>query len=274
MSGLQGDLMEIKEIFHHLDEYVKNKETEKAVKFLLEQLNDGDLSLAAEVSVNNELIGLYRDGGWVEECIAQCKKQITWMEEMQSLDAASAATIMLNIANALRACGSLEDSYHLFKKAEEIYAYTIDAQDYRMAGLYNNLCITLMEMDRLDEAYDYALKALEIISKMPEAALEIAVTHQNISNIYMKQGKPKQAREESEKAYKILLESGAAESYHAGMVLTSIAQANFEVGLFDTALAYFEKAAQVIYKNVGESPLYAQAVQNLEIASEKVRIKG
>ena len=67
-----------------------------------------------------------------------------------------------------------------------VYKKTLDANDERFGGLYNNMALTYVDLEKYDLAEEAYLKALEIMSKIPKGEAESAITYVNMAHMYEK----------------------------------------------------------------------------------------
>lgn len=117
------------------------------------------------MSIFNELTGYYRntsdfDAAW--RCVDEILKLIDILDLWGTADA---ATAMLNIATVYKAAGNHDAALAIYKKCEPIFI-SENVDDRRMAGLYNNICVTALETGRNDDAMFYAEKAWNIAKRV------------------------------------------------------------------------------------------------------------
>ncbi|MBQ7595141.1 MAG: tetratricopeptide repeat protein, partial [Clostridia bacterium] len=104
--------------------------------------------------------------------------------------------------------GKPQESLPIFKKAQNIYEKELDPGDSRLGGLYNNMALTLVDLQKYDEAYIYYNKAVEVNAQNQHGELETAITYLNIANALEAQKGLELAEKEIsdliEKAYSLL----------------------------------------------------------------------
>lgn len=257
--------MSVQSKLQHLDNLYAQNRIDDAEQFLLREIDEGNLenSLTEKISLNNELMGIYRNKGDRERCMKQVMQQLIWMSDAgDQLDPASEATLYLNISNAYQAFDMLEDSYDILCKVEESYKRNLDKGDFRVASLYNNKAVVLMKLKDLDQAEVYFKMALSLLKNLREAEDEIAVTYQNLSNIYSARGKFNLALTSAQKGMDLLASIGMEVSYHAGAIANSIAVIYYHMKDYSHALEYFEKSAAIIMKVYGDCELYQSILDN------------
>ena len=82
-----------------------------------------------ELSLDNELIGFYRETGSYEKALLICSRVINLMQEMEIEGTISYATTLLNVANAYRAAGLLPQALNYYKQVITIYTHNLPKDD-------------------------------------------------------------------------------------------------------------------------------------------------
>ena len=256
----------------HLDDLYAQNKIDEAEKFLVREINDINNSVLIKISLNNELMGIYRNKGNKDACMKQVTQQLIWIADVESeLDPVSEGTLYLNIANAFQAFDMLEDSYDILNKVEDIYNNNPDREDFHMASLYNNKAVVLIKLKDLDQAEVYFKMALKILKTLRESEDEIAVTYQNLANIYTSKGKYSLALDTARKGLDLLDSIGMAVSYHAGAIANSMAMTYHAMGDYENALACFNRSAEIILKVYGDCGLYRSILKSAEAVKEKMK---
>jgi len=133
-------------------------------------------------SLCNECIGLYRKRGEKELCYKHCEKIQELLIILNIENTIAGATALTNCATAYKAFGEAEKSLALFTKAQALYEKLLPPNDPRLAGLYNNFALTLVDLKEFEKAYSLYSKAIEILNNNPEKSLEQAVSYLNMAN--------------------------------------------------------------------------------------------
>lgn len=115
-----------------------------------EALEEGDVS--SIITLVNEMIGFCRDTSKVEKGMGYCSQLITLMRDLEMEGTVPYATSILNIGNAYRAFGHLEDAMECYQTVEVIYDQDLDPYDFRFASLYNNWSLLYQEMGEFEYA--------------------------------------------------------------------------------------------------------------------------
>ena len=263
--------MTVQQKLQHLDNLYAQNKIDEAEEFLLAETAESNLenSITVKISLNNELMGIYRNKGDALNCMKRVELQKAWMEAAdQDLDPASKATLYLNIANAYQAFDMLEESYDILCDVEAQYNQILDKHDFRLASLYNNKAVVLIKLKDLDQAEVYFKMALRILRHLREAEDETAVTYQNLSNIYSAKGKYELALDMAFKGLDLLDSIGAEVSYHSGAICNSIGIVYHRMGDYMNAHEYFNKAAEIILKVFGDCSLYQSILDSARRAKE------
>jgi len=167
-------------ILGKLDEYLNKNDYASAERHLLywrgESKQKGELR--TELLVENELIGLYRKLGRRDDALDAVTSALDIIEKLGARDQVGSATVYLNCATAYKAFGEAEISLSLFLMAREIYEKELQPNDTRLAGLYNNMGLTLVDLGQFDEAKELYRKAVRLAS----GTLDEAITYLNLAS--------------------------------------------------------------------------------------------
>ena len=150
------------------------------------------------LAILNELMGYYRAAGRYEECLLCADQAMELADAMGLSGTMEYGTMLLNVATGYRAAGNYAEAEALYRQAHLIFRKHVTGPDYRMASLHNNLSLLYSETGRLDEAKQELELAMDIIRKLDDAEIEVAITHtkQNLSLVSDLLGR-KQAAEKS-----------------------------------------------------------------------------
>ena len=100
-------------------------------------------------------------------------------------DNTGAATLYVNAATALKRFGHSERALPLFLKAQEIYERLLPEGDFRRGGLYNNMALSLADLERWDEAEAYFRKAIREMELVENGELEQALSYLNLCDVLL-----------------------------------------------------------------------------------------
>ena len=175
----------ISRVLEKLDEHLGRNDYSAAEKHLLYWLGEAEEGRDKHgmLTISNELMGIYRKTGRKNEDLDALKNSLRLVAELELNNNITAGTTYTNAATVYKAFSMPEQSLELFGKAKELYESLLDSSDPRLGGLYNNLGLTLVDLERYDEAVNYYNKAIEIMSKKESGELEVAITYLNLANL-------------------------------------------------------------------------------------------
>lgn len=262
--------MDMNVFFAQLDDYFAKNQIEQIEPFLcasLEQAKE-EPDYGAYISICNEMIGFYRSISAFKKAFDAAEDVLLLMEELQLDRSEHFATTLLNAATAYRAAGNLKQAYVYYEQALQIYEGLIPPEDYRYAGLYNNMSILLEKMERNGEAVQYAERALAIIEKLENGEMETATTLTNLALLYFKLSDYPKAQELLERALTLFEQSGDMTDAHYSGALAGVGEAYYRMREYDKSLAAYEKALLEVEKHFGKNMSYAVLCENCAAVCE------
>lgn len=264
--------MNVDNFFKTLDSYFANQEIDKVDPFLVSSLAQAKVEedYGAYISICNEMIGFYRSISAFEKAYVAAEDVLLLMEELQMDNTEHFATTLLNAATAYRAAGDYEVALRYYRQTLQIYNGILPPQDYRFAGLYNNMSILLEKMEENEEAISYANKALAIIENMEGGEMETATTLTNLALLYFKISQPEKAKELLERALSLFEKNGENTDAHYSGALAGVAEAWYRMQDYEKALTYYEKALDEVKIHFGENMSYAVLCENCAAVCEKL----
>lgn len=264
--------MNVDQFYETLDSYFARQEIDKVDPFLVSSLQQAkeEEDYAAYISICNEMIGFYRSISAFEKAYVAAEDVLLLMEELQLDHSEHFATTLLNTATAYRAAGDYAQALRYYRQALQIYDGLLQPDDYRYAGLYNNMSILLEKMAENEEAISYAEKALAIIEKLEGGEMETATTLTNLALIYFKVSKPEKAKELLEQALALFEKSGENTDAHYSGALAGIGEAYYHMQDYEKALKYYEKALTEVKNHFGENMSYAVLCENCAAVCERL----
>ncbi|MBR6618791.1 MAG: tetratricopeptide repeat protein [Clostridia bacterium] len=170
-------------VVEKLDEYFRQNDYAGAKRHLLYWLSEAE-SLGDDNSVlflNNELMGLCRKLGEGEQAFDFVRKALDRIEKMGIENNVGAATTYLNCATVYKAFERAQDAICLFEKAKMIYENNLSPQDERLGGLYNNMALAMVDLERFDEADVLYNKAISVMQANENSQPEQAITYLNMA---------------------------------------------------------------------------------------------
>lgn len=175
----------IQRIIDKLDSFLDRNDTASAERLLRDWISEADSvsDLQGKMSLINEQIGLYRKLSRENECISAINCVLDLTERLQLGDTVSGATAFINAATGYKSFGYAEKALPLYERAREIYEASLASDDERLAGLYNNMALTLSSLGRFREAENLFGKALEILKSKESGEAEMAITYLNLADL-------------------------------------------------------------------------------------------
>lgn len=210
----------------------------------------------------NEMIGYKRETSQTEDSFRYADMARALMKKMGIEGSTAYATTLLNIANAYRAGGRLEDSLSCYTEVLTLYEKQVDQKDMLFASLYNNLSLLYQEMGDFKKAKEYLLLALGIVRENKEVYFEEAVTYANLAATCLKLNEDEEAVCYFEKAVSIFAAHGIADAHYAAAV-SSMGTYLFKKAEYKKAAECFEKAMAAMKASLGENEYYHRLSENL-----------
>lgn len=268
--------MDIQKVLEGLDLLFKEHKIDEIESYLLEALQTAETEADAgcEITILNELIGFYRDSSQFFKAITACETVLALMKQLGLEESIPYATTLLNVANAYRAAGKLEESKSYYESVEEIYKGELAPNDFRFASLNNNLSLLYQEMQDFEKACECLEKALEIALCYEDAKMEVATTYANLATSLLKLGKQKEAALNLQKALSIF-EADEEKDFHYSAALSAMGEVKYLEGDFEAAAEYYRRALDEIAINMGkESQAYAVVAHNLNATLDQLQKKN
>ncbi len=264
--------MDINQITEELDTLFAQEKIAEIPQFLESHIAQAAQEGAQEVllTLYNEIIGFYRETGQYALSIENCHKAVALMKEMGIQDTIPYATTLLNIANAHRAAGLLQESLELYNRVRPIYVAHLDENDMYFANFYNNLSLLYQEMGDFASAKDQLVNALSIVSHKPDRQFEAAVTQANLANTCIELGQDDEARARAEEAIRIFEELGVDDAHYSA-ALSALGSLYYMDKDYNSALRAMEKSRECVAKYLGTDNIqYQRLSENIEIIQNKI----
>lgn len=136
-----------------------------------------------ELSLLSELMGFYRMLGKREKGLAAVEDGLALMSKLGIADGISCGTILINAATTLQSFGETARSIGYYQEASRCYARHLAPDDWRFAGLLNNMASAYLETGDAPQAEAYYRKALSILETNGNH-VDAAVTWVNLAQLY------------------------------------------------------------------------------------------
>ena len=260
--------MDIENILHKYDEMAASGQMQEAVEYLenmaAECVEEGKNTSA--ITIFNELEGFWRVAGEKEKSYAAAEAALGLISSGQMEGSIGHATTLLNYATAKTAFGEAKEALELYDQVEKIYDWQLPEDDYRYAGLYNNMAQSLLRVNDVKTAGEYFSKSLALLEKMQNVQSETATCHSNLAICLMSQKKLDEAGENLKKSEELF--ASLPGDPHADSMLATRGQLEYMLGNYAEAAEYYKRAASNIEKRFGRNPYYVRACRNCAKALE------
>ena len=240
------------------------------IQALQEAYDKGDM--AGAVPILNELIGYCRETGLVRESYAYAEEVQEILHKLGLEGSLPHATTLLNIANAYRAGGNLEESLQKYGEVVVIYKNLLQDDDMLWASLFNNVSLLYQELGRFDLAKESLLKALQIVVGKKDTVFEQAVTYTNLANTCLQLGQG----EEAEKYFTgaiLLFEKYHIKDTHYCAALSALATYQYQRKEYEKAQVTFTKAMEGIEAHLGRNEYYERMRANAQLCRELAQLQ-
>ncbi len=146
--------MDIRGILKQVDVFYEENRGEQAEKLMQESIlqavqEQDDESL---LQLLNELLGYYRETSQTENAHRIGEQAIAQAVRMGLEGTFPYATTMLNVANARRAAGELQESLEYYLQVQALYKKLLTPDNIFIAGLENNMSLLYQEMGEYAKA--------------------------------------------------------------------------------------------------------------------------
>lgn len=228
----------------------------------IEEAKDGSQN-GALFTLLNEMIGFCRDTTQKEKALRYCNELLALLETMKLEGSYEYATSLLNIANAYRAFGLLEESIRFFEKVEQLYKEMVLENDFAYANLYNNWALAYQELKDYKKAKEALLKALHVVDSYEDAKIKQATTRTNLASTLL-QMNDEEAYQEAMKYLKKAIEIHEefnGEDFHYGATLVAMGDAYSFKGDKTNASKYYKLGLQEIEKHTGKNANYDRVLE-------------
>lgn len=262
--------MNINEILQQVDDFYAENRGEEAEQLMLSSIERATAEQDSEslLQLLNELLGYYRETSRVEDSYAKAEQALSLAEKMGLQGTIPYATTLLNVANAYRAGGKLQDSLQCYEQVKEIYDRLLSADNMLVAGLENNKSLLYQEMGDYPAAKKCLLSALEIV-KAKEADFEVAVTYANLASTCMQLGEAEAAYTYGGLAIQEFERMGILD-FHYGAALAAMGSYYYQKQDFATARNFYAKARDIMEEKLGQNEYYRRLQENVTACEREI----
>ncbi len=221
----------------------------------------------------NELLGYYRETSQAEQAYVVAEQAVRLAEDMGLAGTIPYATTLMNVANAYRAGGRLEDSLRYYLKVREIYGEILPPDDMLSASLENNISLLYQEMGDFARAKESLLKALAIVQKKEDAQFEEAVSCANLAGTCIQLGQQEEAYRYANRAIQSFERQGVADAHYCA-ALSALGSYYYQRKAFAEAGQVFRRAMKLMEENLGRNNYYERLRENAEESEKAARLQA
>lgn len=239
----------VKRVIEKADEYFNKNDLAGAKRHLefwekeAHALND----LNGELSVVNELLGLYRKNGDIENAMRVIERALFLTENLDIKDTVSGATVYLNLATTYKAFEKAEKALPFYEKTLTIYSEHLNEYDEKFGGFYNNYALALTDCKQYDKAENCYFSAIKVMEKAEHGKPDLAITYVNLAHLYETENAPDKITDCLFKAYGLLNDEANIKNGYFAYVLSKCAP-SFKYFGYDKIASDFEKESKEIYE--------------------------
>lgn len=254
---IQGVLQRVDELFEQNKGQQAEALMQESILAAMEEQDDASL-----LQLLNELLGYYRETSQVENSFAVAEQAVSLAQSMGLENSIPYATTLLNVANAYRAGGRLEESLAFYMQVREIYDAILAPDNLLVASLENNISLLYQELSLFSKAKVCLLKALPIVEKK-QAAFETAVTYANLANTCIQLNEMEESFAYAQKGIQCFEKMGMTEDTHYGAILSALGTYYYKKKEYRQALDCFQKSQQIMEKNLGRNEYYHRLQESI-----------
>lgn len=190
----------VSRVIEKLDAHIARRDTDAAVRHLLYWLTEAEAGgdTHGRLTVINELMGVFRNSDRREEAYKYAALGLSAVADGGYDGQLVSATTYINAATVYKTFGESERAYPLFVRAREIYESSLEPNDERLGGLYNNMALALADIRMYAEARELYRRAVNIMVNTERGGIEAAISYLNMANAAEAQLGLEEAAEEIE----------------------------------------------------------------------------
>ena len=229
-----------------------------------------------QVTLLNELIGLCRDTSQKEKTLAYCRDLKELADISLSSDSVDYATVLLNIANAYRAFGLLQEAEALYEAVLAVYDKNTGVEEYLYASLYNNWSHVYQMEGNYVRAKELLEMALHILLKTSDNEIQQATTRVNLASALMQFGTQDAYGEAMNHLYAAIaiFEKDGGKDFHYSAALVAMGDACVYKNDLKKAKDYYLKGLQELEKHVGKNANYEKTLKKYNEVMQNMTVHG
>lgn len=265
--------MDIQKILAEYDGMFGKASLSQIEEFLFQNLQEAASRGEDEAlfTLLNEMIGFCRDTTQREKGLKYCEILQGLLVRMNLQGRVEWATALLNIANAYRAFGLLEESLKLYEQVYENYQKNVGAEDFSFASLFNNWSLLYQEMEEYEKAAEILRRALKIADAHKEAVTAQATSRVNLAASLLQCTSPGSLEEAKALAGEALhiFEADGGRDFHYNAALVAMGDVYLAEQDFEKAAEYYHRGLKELEKHVGRNENYLRVQEKYRYALQK-----
>ncbi len=261
--------MNLNGFYDKIDGFFAIKDFNAAEDYMQQALSQAkaEQDHSAIVTVCNEMGGFFRAFSRYDEGIPLYEQALSSLQALGMENTEAHGTTLLNFATTLAIVGRHEDALDAYTKAASIFEGPNYARDYRLATLYNNMSSLYQNMGQLAQAEAYLYLAMEILEKLSESEIEIAITFSNLAGVYLAMDDEERlddARNAAQQAIALFTKVSGDTDVHYAAAVSALGDVCFREFDFAGAEEHFHRALELTKRDYGNQTLgYAVLCDNL-----------
>ena len=268
------ETLDINRVLAQVDAFFEENKGEEAEKLMQQSIGQAvqEQDDASLLHLLNELLGYYRETSQKENAMKIASQAIAQAKRMGLEGTIPYATTLLNVANACRVCGNLQESMDYYLQVQEIYGRQLEPEDMFVAGLKNNMSLLYQEMRDFGKAKEMLTGALAIVEKKG-SLYEVGVTFANLASTCMQLGEVQTAYEYALKSTEVFRKANVTDS-HYGAALATLGAYYYQKKSFEKALEYYRQAAEAVEKSLGRNEYYSRLQAYVDSCEKALAVTG
>ena len=228
------------------------------------------------ITLLNEIIGLCRDTSQREKALSYCMELKILMDSMGLNGTTDYATSLLNIANAYRAFGLLQEAAVFYEQVRNIYDNQLSTPGHLYASLYNNWSHVYQDNGDHFKAKELLEKALDILISGDYPQVMQAISRVNIATALLRLNSDTSYREAMDHLQKALsiFEADGGKDFHYSAALVAMGDACSYRNELQQALDYYGRGLQEIEKHTGKNKNYEITLAKYNDVKARISNRG
>lgn len=238
----------------------------EAVNAAREEKENGNL-----IAILNEYGGALRVIGHYAEAVEAFEEAKAYCEGERLKNKQPYAMTLMNLANTYREAKNRKKAREGFEEAKKI-CDALGLRDYSYIGLLNNYALLLLEEEKAKEAEKIQLEAISLLEGMTGYDVPLAISYNNLYEIYQHLGDTKEAEKYLVESEAIVKEKLGIDHPLYAAVLNNRADFCMRQKNHIEAARNYLKAMNIIEKKYGkESQPWRVIQKNLQILSQTMK---